>query len=302
MAGVGHSGGRAVAIAGAAVLAIVVGVLAFAAYQHGQAGGTTSGASPVPTFSLGATTQTASPTPSVEEQEADASAAERFLAASAGVMWRGVAGVCGDTTPVLERSDDGGVTWIDVTPTYREIGQLAAVDVFADTEGEIVAAMGADCETQALRTFTQGEFWESYPEVLAASRFIDMADPSVVWLAGQQVDAPCSAAHGLRAAGSTVALICEGAAYTWAGDDWSQLTESGAVALATVAGGVAVAHSAEDCDGVAVTAYADANAASPDAVGCVDVADPADPAALVVNPSGASGFLLWSGDELIGVG
>ena len=41
---------------------------------------------------------------------------ERFLSVGNGVMWRGVAGLCGDVEPLLERSVDSGETWTDVTP------------------------------------------------------------------------------------------------------------------------------------------------------------------------------------------
>src|SRR3546814_11031113 len=91
-------------------------------------------------------------------------------------MWRGIAGECGAAAPLIERSGDGGQSWEDVTPGYRGIGQVISLDSFAGTEAETVARMGAGCETQALRTFTQGEFWEPYPEVLAASRYADPAE------------------------------------------------------------------------------------------------------------------------------
>ena len=118
-----------------------------------------------------------------------------------GALWRGTAGACGGAAPTLERSRDGGDTWNDVTPRYLGIGQLLSVEAFAGSEAQIVARMGDDCELQALRTFTQGRFWESHPEALAASTYVDPADPTKVVIADADVTAPCATPWGARTDG-----------------------------------------------------------------------------------------------------
>src|SRR5690606_7419317 len=117
------------------------------------------------------------PAPSYDRSE------ERFLVVGDGVLWRGIAGACGSAEPLLERSTDGAATWIDVTPEYLGIGQLSALNTFAGDQSEIVASMGETCDVQALRTFTQGQFWEPYPEVLAVSRYLEPTDATTVMLA-----------------------------------------------------------------------------------------------------------------------
>ncbi|MDE0545401.1 hypothetical protein [Microbacterium sp. C7(2022)] len=292
------AGSQVIAIIAVAVLAVVVVVLAVLALGHAKGEGTSGEAAPVPTFDLGV--QSASPTPTETPIPEFDRANERFLAQGAGTLWRATAGECGETEPLVERSDDRGDSWVDVTPLYKGIGQVASLDPFADVQAEMVASMTDECETQALRTFTQGLYWESYPDVLAASRYIDPADPATVVLAGDEVDAPCDVAHGLRASGDTVALLCEAEAYVFDDGEWMPLPGAGAVALAVYSGTVAVAHSADDCDGVAVTQFTGADAGSAIEIGCAEGADATSPAALVA--TGSASYLLWSGDELFVVG
>src|SRR5690606_14075175 len=161
-----------------------------------------------------------SPTPSPTPSQTPVfdRAAERFLAVGSGVIWRGTAGECGAVAPVLERSTDGGKSWNDVTPTYRGIGQLLAVRAFAGDQSEIVALMGDDCELQALRTFTYGQFWEPYDDVLANSWYINPTDPASVGHPGGSLPLPCIDAHGLRTAGDLQALICAQTAYVLTAD------------------------------------------------------------------------------------
>jgi hypothetical protein len=185
--------------------------------------------------------------------------------------------------PTLERSTDGGESWVDVTPRYLGIGQLLAVDAFAGSEAEIVALMGDDCEVQALRTFTQGRFWESYEDVLAASTYVDPDDAATVVTPDGDVAAPCAAAWGVRAAGSVTGLICDGTAYALTDGEW-QPSATAATGLAVADGALVTATSIADCAGLSIT--------SSTAV-CAESASPAGPVAIAVS---ANALLVWSAD------
>ncbi len=189
-------------------------------------------------------------------------AAERFLSAGPGALWRATAGRCGETEPLLERSTDDGATWQDVTPRYLGIGQILSLDAFADTEAQMVALMGPGCELQALRTFTQGRFWEPYPDVLAASTYVDPADPATVVIAGAAASAPCPEPWGVRAASGTVGLICDGTAYERVDGTWMPVAE-GALAITADGAGVTAAAIRADCTGVWIASPARAPAFRP---------------------------------------
>ncbi|MGQ2916184.1 hypothetical protein [Microbacterium aurantiacum] len=285
---------RWLAIALTGVLAVGVGVLAVAAYQHANPDLSDLSAEPAPTFDLGV--ETSEPTPEVTQTaEATARSEERFLAIGDGVWWRATAGSCGTTEPLIERSTDAGASWIDVTPRYRTIGQIASLDPLAGTEAEMVAAMGEACETQALRTYTQGTYWDSYPDVLPAIRYIDPLDPAAVHIGGgQTTEAPCANPTGLRASGDVVALICDGIAHSWIDGSWQPIEVAGAAALAATPPSLLIAHTDAACPGLAITEVADTMAL----VGCLPEVDPAAP--LAITREGEA-IRAWSGDTVVEV-
>ncbi|KDA05224.1 hypothetical protein DC31_02200 [Microbacterium sp. CH12i] len=222
-------------------------------------------------------------------------AQERFIAVGTGVIWRGIAGECGRVAPLLERSTDDGENWVDVTPTYLEIGELIALNSFAGTEAEIVASMGEACRVQALRTFTQGQFWESYPDVLASLRYINPVDSASIERPIGAVAAPCADARDLHSAGAQLAISCDGVTYRLNDDSsWSALPASNVAALAIADSSIVVAHLSDVCNGLALTRYAEADGTSGDEVGCVSIADVSAPVTIATS---GDGVLVWSGDE-----
>lgn len=301
------TGARWIAIAAVAVVALGAGALSYAALERAKPEASSASPAPAPTFTLGVdaspspSPSTPSPAPDDAEEPAEVSepsdpAAERFFAASSSTWWRATAGSCEAGGAVLERSSDAGVSWTDVTPNYREVSRIAGLSTLAGTEAGIIAQVGADCEVQALRTFTQGQFWDSYPDVLANSRYVDPANPASVVLPTGAVAAPCDRAWGLRSSGTTTAFVCDGVAYTNAGvaDGWSPLP-SGEVAAVTVDDlGVVLAAVEQSCDGLALTRFAEA-AAEPVSLGCADA--PRDGPTALAMVDGVP--TVWAGDALV---
>ncbi|MFI8594005.1 hypothetical protein ACIGCK_06185 [Microbacterium sp. NPDC078428] len=275
-----------IGVAIVAALAVVVLVLALVALDRGTGDehpeGTAS--TPIEAEPSPSGEPSAEPTPTATPLEPVERAQERFLAeGSEGVLWRAVAGSCAEgIAPVIERSTDGGLTWNDVTPLYRDIRQVAALSPLAGTQAEVVASLGDDCETQLMRTFTQGRFWEPYPDELAAASYIEPADAATVVLGGEPVAAPCAQARSLAAQEGTAALVCDAEVFTWDGADWAAAGIADAVAV-TLADSVPVAVTrAPGCGGLQVGS----------------TCTPADPAA----PTAASASLLWNADALIPLG
>ncbi|GAA2002700.1 hypothetical protein [Microbacterium ulmi] len=295
----GHRVGSTwIAIVAVVALAAGVGILAALAVERGERAVPEGTAAPVPTFALGV--QTPSPTPSATPTpEARPRQSERFLAVGPGAMWRATAGACAKEGPLLERSVDGGAMWTDVTPRYRGAAQVASLDVFEGSEAGIVAGVGGGCDTQALRTYTEGEFWDSYPDVLAQSRYVDVFDAAVVHTRTGRVAAPCPDAHGLRATGPVVALVCDGTAYVLSPDNaWLPLPGTDAAAVAISSGDLWSAHTAEDCTGLAITRFDGADPAAGTRVTCA-AADSAGPIALAAV---GDALWLWAGDAVSRIG
>lgn len=291
----GSTGRRLVGVA-VIVLALGAVLLTVLAFTHVRSQPSDEKVAPVPTFtqpSRVSPSPTPTAPPSASAPVYDRSQ-ERFLAAGSGVLWRGVAGSCGAEPAMLERSTDDGGTWTDVTPNYLGIEQLERVSAFAGDQAQIVASMGEECQVQALRTFTQGRFWESYDDVLAASQYIDPTQPGSVVRPGGALDAPCADGRAVQVSGSLVALSCAGTAYVLEADDsWVSLPASGVAALTTVENDLLVAHVAEGCSGLALTRYVGAESGTAEDAGCIEGVDAAAPTAIA---SVDDHVLVWSGE------
>lgn len=281
-----------------AVLALVAAGSTALALQHVSSQVPEDDVAPVPAFTDEPDAPTATPTPPPTETAVAPAgfdrSEERFLAADGVAFWRGVAGECGAVDPLLERSTDGGATWTDVTPLYLDVGQLMGASSFADGQAEILAAVGADCEVQALRTFTQGQFWAPYDDVSANTQYIAPDDAASIVLPNGAVSAPCSDARGLRANSALTVLTCEGSAFVRGGDgSWSALPARDVAAITLDDADILVAHAADTCVGLALTRYVGADSASPENAGCLAEADASAPTTIAVE----NGLIFaWSGD------
>lgn len=290
---------RALAVVAVAGLALVVVALSVLALQRDDALDPAAATpAPVPSFSFrGSDTPPPSATPTDAPPPTMTSGAdERFLAQSSeGTLWRATAGACGGTEPLVERSDDAGDSWVDVTPRYRGIERVRALYGFSGTEAEMVADL-AECEPEWLRTFTQGDFWELYPDLLEQATYPAPDDPAVLITPAGDVPLPCAAPTSIRIGSQQTALVCDGVPQVRIGSAaWSPLPVDQVVAVDVLGRSTAVARvDPEACaDGLAL-AWIDGDAAVAPA-GCLDGADPAAPTAIAALDDV---LVVWSGDRV----
>lgn len=320
-------------IAVVAVAAIVAAGAALA-WQHGNPGAPTGTPAPVPTFTLGLH----APTAEEGEPEPTASAApaavrfpgrhERFLSVDSEAMWRATAGSCGRFAPKLERSRDGGASWTDVTPTYRGVGEIVALDAFGGTHADIIGLGGDDCAAEGWRTYSDGEFWDATGQVFGTSRYLvppaagsegSDGDGSDADASGNatigDVEAPCAKPWSLRSAGNVLALVCEGAGWVYADGAWTELPVDDVVGIALdrraalvasragdVGGGASADEASGDageCAGVAVIRFEEPGAEG-EVLGCAET-DAGIDAPVALDAGTSSGAHVWVGGELIRV-
>lgn len=292
--------GGTIAIAiGVTVLTIIVVALAIAALRQSRPTDPGATIDPAPTFSYPARTGTPTPSPTPTPPvnlgaRADARAAgagERFLSIGAEAAWRAVAGACGGPAPLIERSTDDGATWSDVTPFYRDITQVRSLTSFGGRNATAVVDVGTACAAATMRTYTDGRFWEGYPDIFAVDTYALPGDAAVI-VDGATHATPCTAPRGLRTAGGVTALVCDGTAYRLDGDSWAALA-SGARAVAIGDGDVVVARQDADCEGILLTSYRASD--DGDDLGCL-AADTTGEIAVDVTDAIAT---VWAGDALL---
>ncbi len=288
----GGTGARVGAIVAVVALTISVGVLAVLALQHGSAFPDESASPTVPVLPTDGASPTAAPPAETPTPPMPAAEGERFLALQGDQLWRGTAGSCAGAAPVVELSTDGGASWSDVTPAGLELRQLLGVAAFGETDGDLVGAVGNDCEPAALRTYTAGADWEIYDELLTSATYVSPSDGRTVVTPTQRIEAPCAQPTSLRTSRGEVGVVCGGVAYQLDGADWAELT-TGAIAMDAIAGTLVVAHVDESCaDGAAVTQYEGGDATL---LGCFAQVGVNAPAALSVLDGRV---VLWTGDDV----
>ena len=272
-----------------AVLILAVGGLSWLAITRTQTPPPAEAPRVTPTMGVETPTPTPTPTSAVA---AATGPDERFLATSGGVWWRASAGQCGSVEPLLERSTDAGKTWSDVTPRYLGIGQILSLSPYAADQAQMVALMGSGCALQGMRTFTDGQFWESNGEILASSTYVDPANSASVVTPSGVLDAPCATPTGVRANGGTTAVICgSDASQSTDAATWSSLDQAGVLAL-TVAGDGEITTARADaasCDGMLV--------AEPGAATCIPSVPTDAAVAVTLDADGVP--WVWAGDMFV---
>lgn len=222
-------GGATLIAIGLIALTVAAVGLSVAALRQGRGPGdvdATVGPAPTFTYAVRTPTATATPTASTSPTPAGApGAAERFLSVGADAMWRATAGACGGAAPVVERSGDNGATWQSVTPTAKGAVQMLSLTSFGGRNATAVTALGANCTLNTLRTYTDGRFWEPYPDIFAVDTYVLPGERAVI-VDGTRITAPCATPWGLRSAGSTTAIVCDDAAYRLDGQNWTRLAQT----------------------------------------------------------------------------
>lgn len=296
-------GGATVIAIGLIALTVAAVGLSVAALRQGRGPGDLDATvGPAPTFTYAVRTPTATPTASTSPTPAAAPGpAERFLSVGADAMWRATAGTCGGAAPVVERSGDSGATWHAVTPTSKGVAQILSLTSFGGRNATAVTALGASCTLNTLRTYTDGQFWEPYPDIFAADTYVLPGERAVI-VDGTRIAAPCASPWGLRSANSTTALICDDIAYRLDGQNWTRLA-AGARAVAVAARTVYIAQTDAACTGIRITAHSSGATGATD-LGCtaLDAADAGAPVALDASSStSGTALTLWAGSRLIDI-
>ncbi|MBF4561444.1 hypothetical protein ITJ43_04775 [Microbacterium sp. VKM Ac-2870] len=291
-------GGVTLIAIGLIVLVVAVAALSIEALRQGRGSSDPDATvGPAPTFSYAPRSPAPPSSPTSTPSAAPApGASERFLSVGSEATWRGTAGVCGGIAPLIERSSDGGSTWQSVTPTSKGIAQLQSLTSFGGRNATAVADMGSDCARTTLRTYTDGQFWEPYPDIFAVDTYTLPGERAVV-VDGKKIAAPCATPWGLRSGSGVTAVICDGTAYRLDGQNWTTLTPD-ARAVAVASGHVYVARADAACTGIRISDYA---TAATD-IDCITTADTAGPLALdATSAQSGTSLTLWAGSKLIDI-
>lgn len=222
------------------------------------------------------------------------------------VAYRATAGTCSPTArPVLEKSVDGGSTWTasTITTDLSSVFRLQAVD---RAYAYAVGLGGSSCVPGVTATYTSGAGFQTYPDRVATTWYLDPGQPAIVHSPVGSAAAPCAAGVALAPAdGSNAALLCsDGVIHrtTDSGVSWDAgTTIPSAVSIDSQPGGYVVAgRRTEACGGVAVLLLDMSSAESvPAVVGCADEAFASvDEFAPIVIAAGAGSVWIQLGDAV----
>lgn len=244
--------------AGVVVLAVVVVALVLAALRVGSTAGEQPERRPADLA-----TELAEPEPVPTQAppalpELSPSAASLTLADET-VLWRAAAATCtvgeaaAPATPVaMERTADAQ-TWVSVTPGNIDVREVLWLQAINAATAEAVVRVGPECETQVLRTFTGGDFWQAYPASITGAATID-AERSVLRTPTDELPLPCEApARAVSGAPAAAPMVvCAGQVAQWIAGAWQPIALSNVVAASAEADGALVTarESVAECDGV----------------------------------------------------
>lgn len=246
------SGGAVWGTVGVAALAVLVLALSFFALTENR---NVAEAGSTPGATEAAASASPSPSPSASPVVAQPIAAPtRVLTALDGQRAvRAAVTACPGATTV-ELTEDGGASWVPV-----DAETVAAVQRLEIGDQAFLGAIGADasgCAPAYERSFTDGVAWETAPDELSVSWYVEPSGPAAVHTpAGAGAAAPCPVVQLAPADSDSAAALCADSSVVAtedAGATWSTgIAVAGARAISASDGGYVVAISGgEGCDGV----------------------------------------------------
>lgn len=230
--------------------------------------------------------------PSVgNERMAEPQISPRFLTAvSETTAWRATPGSCDGEPPVIERTTDGGETWQPLDVSVDGVRQVLALQASSEKYVAMVALVGSSCEVADLRSFTSGNFWETFAAGSERLPYVDPSDPGQVFVDGVALAVPCDFLQIAR--GTSLAGLCDRGVQSKNQAEWNFIEVPGALALAADEDGlVAATTGSEDCKGIAVVTIEHGHS---EMIGCLT--SESHPETVSVAKTGDT-LWLWSGDR-----
>lgn len=256
---------RLVALAAIVILAVVVALLSSYALRSptiADAGGIPG---PIPTWAEGTPSLSSSAPPKPGDLSADPVLGDRHIAMRDTMTgMRFSEGVCGGDLPRMETTSDGGSTWNFVSFGGVDVRHIASGSYEDDDRIELVVGIADECRTSVAATYTDGQFWEEYPDRLAQKTYLT-ADRKSIVRNGESTAAPCSEVSAVEQVESDLYAGCTSGLYSLnLNGGWHSVDQQAINSLGTDAAGASVwatIHSA-DCDGVAIEKIVDGPALS----------------------------------------
>jgi len=218
-----------------------------------------------------------------------------LLAVSATEAYRATPGACTGGDTVFEKSTDAGATWQASNTGQYNFHTMLSISGATDTQVSAVVGTGGNCAIGAYSSFTGGQFWQAYPDNLAAANYIDPADRAKIHTSAGAQDAPCPAALQLASGSNSTAVLCADTVFTRAGaGTWASASVPGVLALtASDAGYTLAVANVAGCPGVSIQSLPVGGA--PTQTGC-DAAV-TQPSGVTLSQTGAN-LWLWSADTV----
>lgn len=292
-------------IIGVAVFLVVDVVVIALALAQNRAPADESTSRPIPTFiDTPATPATPAPgggagsgssstaTPGAVD---DTLPASRFLAADNGTSaWRATQGSCPTGPGVIERTTDGGETWVNVPAASLDLRQIFRFTSLGASSAAVVGTTGDDCALEAFRTFSSGTTWSANAAELAAATYIDPAEPTVVQTPAGPVTPPCPNPRQVVPGTATLTVLCTDQLLSQqSGGAWSSAQVPGALAATSTSDGLTVVSTGvQGCAGLSIaTLPADLSGARLSTIGCL-AAETSPPDVAISESMGS--LWLWS--------
>jgi len=245
----------------------------------------------------------AEPAPTETPLEPLAAPGAYISAVDASTAYRTQAGDCGSATaPVLEKTSDGGATWVasSLTTDLSSVFRLQAQD---SSYAFVLGGAASTCEVGFTATYTSGTGFQTYPDRVAASWYADPATPGAVHSPSGSFPTPCDVVVGLAPSTDlSAAVLCADRTIYRTGDGaraWdSGTTVLGATAVSQTSNGYLVAVTEDAaCDGVLIASLGYTGDAT--SAGCLAGVDTSGAPQVVLTAGGSSVWLQVGNDVAV---